>query len=123
MHASSTQSLADLRTPAKAALAAIIFAAGIVVGAVVGTTVVPGATAASGTSVGLDSDAPWFRAYRAGERNLQPAGVSAQESGTSVGLDSDAPWFREYRAGERGDATPNRLSRDLDASHPGGGGR
>jgi hypothetical protein len=122
MYASSTQSMADLRTPAKATLAALIFAAGIVVGAVAGTTVVPGAPPASDSRIGLDTDAPWFREYRAGERNLQAAGAAAPESDNSFGLDTDAPWFSEYRAGERGDAMSNRPWRDLGASHPGAGG-
>jgi hypothetical protein len=68
MHASSTQSIADLRTPAKAALAAIIFAAGIVVGAVAGTTVVPVTAPQSINGVSFDTDAPWFRENRARER-------------------------------------------------------
>jgi hypothetical protein len=115
--------MADLRTPAKAAaLAAIIFAAGIAVGVAAGATVVPDSPAASG-SVGLHSNAPWFNDYRAGERNIQAPGVTAPKSEDSVGLDTNAPWFNEYRAGERGDAASNRPAGDHDARHPGGGGR
>jgi hypothetical protein len=113
--------MADHRTTAKAALVAIIFGAGIVLGAVVGATALPLTAPASVHSVGLDADAPWFKQYREGERGSNAADVAAPAS-IDVGLDPDAPWFNQYRRGERGgDAAADRGFRD-DASHPGDGG-
>jgi hypothetical protein len=120
MHATSAQSMADHRTTAKAALAAIIFGAGIVLGAIVGATVLPVTAPASANSLGLDSDAPWFKQYREGERGSNAADVAAPAS-VDVGLDSDDSWFNLYRDGERGGDAADRGFRD-DASHPGDGG-
>jgi hypothetical protein len=98
MHATSTQPMASHGMASKAAVVALIFAAGVALGAIVGTTVASAPAAASVNSVGIDLNAPWFREYRAGERGGAPAAASVN----SVGIDLNAPWFREYRAGERG---------------------
>ena len=69
MHASSasTQPMADHLTAAKAALAAIIFAAGAALGAVVGTTVAPLTAPASVSFQALDPDGTGFQLHRDGE--------------------------------------------------------
>ena len=77
MHATSPQPMIRYRAAAKAALAALIFAAGIALGAIVGTTVVSAPAAASVNGVGIDLNAPWFRDYRAGERGGDAAVVNA----------------------------------------------
>jgi len=77
MHATSTQPMADHRTAAKAALAAIIFAAGVALGAVVGTTVAPLATQGSVNTPALDPDALGFRQYRDGEIGVGGATTDA----------------------------------------------
>jgi hypothetical protein len=84
MHATSTQSMADHRTVAKAALAAIIFTAGVALGAVVGTTVAPVAAPAPVMFEALDPDVTGFRLHRDGEigvEGLTTNGLRDQRNG------------------------------------------
>jgi hypothetical protein len=110
MHATSTQALADHRTAAKAALAAIIFSAGVAFGAVVGTTV---ASVAPETvaGAGLDVEAPWVPKQGDGDR-----------AGAAANRDVEAPWVPMYGDGDRGGDAANRDVRDQDPRHPGTGG-
>jgi hypothetical protein len=79
MHATSTQPLADHRTAAKAALAAIIFSAGVAFGAVVGTTVASVAAPESVTGSGLEVDAPWVPKHGDGDRGGDAANRDVRE--------------------------------------------
>jgi len=86
MHATSTRSMTDHPTAARGALVAIIFAAGVALGAVVGTTVAPLAAPAPISFQALDPDAAGFRQHRDGEIG---AGAGAAGNG-----------LREQRRGE-----------------------
>jgi hypothetical protein len=81
MHATSTQAMTSHRTAAKAALAALIFAAGVALGAVAGTVVAPPATLLAApvpvTIQALDPDAAGVRQHRDGEIGLGGATVDA----------------------------------------------
>lgn len=81
MYATSTQPMASQRTAAKAALAALIFAAGVALGAVAGTVMTPLATPlvapAPVTVQALDPDVPGFRQHRDGEVGLGGATIDA----------------------------------------------
>ncbi len=109
MHATSTQPLADHRTVATAALAAIIFTAGVAFGAVVGTTAAPVAAPTPVSLQALDPNEPGFRLYRNGEIGL--------EGSTSSGL-------RGQRNGEinAGTGPGENDLRDDRSSHSGVGG-
>jgi len=82
MDTTFTQSRADHGPAVTGALAAIIFAAGIALGAVVATIVEPAEGFSSVSVAPLDPDAAWFRLYRAGERSVDGAGF---EVGDPVG--------------------------------------
>ena len=106
MHATSTQPMADHRTATKAALAAIIFAAGVALGAVVGTTVTPLAAPASVSFQALDPDATGFRLHRDGEIGLGGATTNAlrdQRNGEiNAGARPAEDTLRVQRRGEIG---------------------
>jgi hypothetical protein len=91
MQATSTQTRLDAVKVAVALLIAIVFAAGVALGAVVGTSVASVGAPAEFRVQALDPNATWFREHRAGEIN---AGSDRQA------LDPDASSLREHRAGE-----------------------
>lgn len=74
------------RPAGMAALAVIVFAAGLAFGAVLGVNVAPAATRASVNAPAFDPDTRWFRDYRDGE----------------IGLDSSFRAMSEHRRGEIG---------------------
>ena len=104
MHATSTQLTSDHRTAAKATLAAIIFAAGVALGAVVGTTVAPLAASAPVSFQALDPDATGFRLYRDGEIGLGGATTNAlrdqREGEVNAGAVPAENALRDQRHGE-----------------------
>lgn len=106
MHATSTQPMANHRAAAKAALAAIIFAAGIALGAVVGTIVAPFATQSSVYTPALDPDALGFRLHRAGEIGIRGATTNAlrdqREGEIGAGADPASGALRAERRGKIG---------------------
>ena len=91
MQATSTQTRTDPGKAVTAVLAASVFAAGVALGAIVGTTIAPGAEPAAVGVQALDPGSASFRQHRAGEINAGAAGQA---------LDADATWFRDYRDGE-----------------------
>ncbi len=86
MDTTFTQSRADHRTAATAALAAITFAAGIALGAVGATIVEPVASPASISVAPLNPDAAWFRLYRAGERGVDGIGYEVGDHVSHLGV-------------------------------------